>query len=316
MTTPLVHIGYPKAGSSWLQAHVFVDDAVGFSPVTPGAMEISRRLVYPHPLDFDADECRAMFSPRIDEITLAGRVPVVTGERLSGAPHAGGYDSKEVAHRIKDVFGDAKILSVVREQKSSIRSGYKQYVRAGGALSLERYLQPSAKGFASFPAFDFAHYQYHRLIELYQKLFGQENVLVLPFEMLRRDPREFVERIVRFGIDDPDLGAVANLPFGKWENTAMTATTLPIRRRLNRFIVWSRFNPSGRFASSKPRHAMHRSFRPIEKLIPSRIHRRLDQKMLDRIAEHAGDQFQESNRYTSSLIGLDLASFGYDLGRP
>jgi hypothetical protein len=314
MTTPLVHIGYPKAGSSWLQAHVFVDDAVGFSPVTPGALEISRRLVYPHPLDFDADACRALFAPKMDEISSAGLVPVVTGERLSGAPHAGGYDSKEVAHRIKDVFQDAKVLIVIREQRSSIRSGYKQYVRAGGALSLDRYLEPSPKGFASFPAFDFAHYRYHRLVSLYQDLFGRESVLVLPFELLRSAPREFVERIVRFGIADPDLEALANLPYGKWENTAMTATTLPLRRRLNRFIVWSRFNPSGHFASSKPRHAMHRSFRPIERIIPSSVHRRLDQKMIDRIAELAGAQYQESNRWTSKLIDLDLEPFGYDVG--
>src|SRR5688500_1563261 len=107
MSAVLIHVGYPKAGSSWLQAHVFAEGVVGLVPVTRGALAISRRLIYPHPLGFDVEHCRSLFAESIEEINGRGEVPVVTGERLSGAPHAGGYDSKEIANRLRCVFPDS-----------------------------------------------------------------------------------------------------------------------------------------------------------------------------------------------------------------
>ena len=52
------------------------------------------------------------------------KVPVISHERLSGYPHSGGHDSKEIAHRLAAVFPNAKVVIVIREQKSMILSNY------------------------------------------------------------------------------------------------------------------------------------------------------------------------------------------------
>ena len=48
------------------------------------------------------------------------------------------------------------------------------------------------------PLFDFDYFQYHLLIRYYNKLFGADNVLVLPYEELVRDRRSFLTKIGEF----------------------------------------------------------------------------------------------------------------------
>ena len=71
-----------------------------------------------------------------------GLSPVVSFERFSGNPFSGGYDSKEIADRLVRVFPDARVLVIVREQRSMIVSTYKKYVREGGALPPSKFMRP------------------------------------------------------------------------------------------------------------------------------------------------------------------------------
>ena len=99
-------------------------------------------LIYPNALDFSPQICKKYFYPKLLEATTGGLIPVLSYERLSGNPHSGGYDSKEIANRLVQVFPDAKILIVIREQKDIILSTYKQYIIEGGACTVKRYLHP------------------------------------------------------------------------------------------------------------------------------------------------------------------------------
>ena len=81
-------------------------------------------------------------SRSLQRIVDEGLSPVVSFERFSGNPFSGGYDSKEIADRLVQVFPDARVLVVVREQRSMIVSTYKQYVREGGALPPSKFMLP------------------------------------------------------------------------------------------------------------------------------------------------------------------------------
>lgn len=312
MLRPLIHIGYHKTGTTWLQRCLFARADLGFVALDEHA-DIHEKLVFPHPLDFDATACRAAFQARFDEIAAQGKVPVLSAERLCGNPHSGGYDSKEIADRLAAVVPEGRILIVLREQKSIILSTYKQYVRAGGTAPIRHYLFPPERGRSRVPMFDFEHFKYHRLIGYYQRLFGRENVLILPFELFRRTPREFAERILRFAdlaCDDAILDA---LPYSAKENEGLSGFAVALKRRLNPLVQQDRLNPHAWFPIRKAESLLKRYVGAFDAWVPRSLSGAMEARLRAVVCEAVGDRYKESNARTSELTGLPLAELGYDL---
>jgi hypothetical protein len=313
VTTPLLHIGYPKTATSWLQVHLFCDRSQANLVAAATSAKINRAIVGPNALDFDPASTRRRFERRIRRVEETGAVPVVSAERLSGAPHAGGYDSRELAARLKAVFPEGRILIAIREQRRMIGSLYRQYVRAGGTLSLRDYLSPPRKGRHAMPSFELDHLRYDRLIRLYMSLFGEARVLVLPFELFAEQPDEFVSRIVRFANPEATDWSPARLPYDRHENPAFTWTYASLRRRLNRHLVRHRLNPTPRFPIGERKRSLDRMLSRVDRLVPKGFHRRVDRRMTTLVENASGDRFRESNRSTVELTGLDLGRHGYAL---
>jgi hypothetical protein len=210
------------------------------------------------------------------------------------------------------VFPQGRVLIAIREQRRMICSLYRQYVRAGGTLSLRSYLDPPRKGRHSMPSFDLDHLKYDRLIRLYLSLFGSERVLVLPFELFSERPHEFVSRILRFaGPGEEAEHEAARLPYERRENAAFTWTYVSLRRRLNRHLVRHRFNPTARFPIGDRKAHLDRVFARVDRVVPAPLHRRIQRRMTALVEQTSADHFHESNRNTARLTGLDLARYGY-----
>jgi len=178
--TPLVHIGYHKTGSTWLQRQIFRDD-MGFDVVLSQA-QVDALIVAPHRLNFDPNMAQSAASAARD-----GRVPVVSSENLSGHPFFGGRDSFCFAERVQQIWPNARILIVTRAQTTVLPSVYMQYLKRGGVLPPKAFFAGS--GGVNYPGFDPMHFAYDRLIAQYQSLFS--NVTVLTYESLERDPAAF-----------------------------------------------------------------------------------------------------------------------------
>src|SRR5215218_14466 len=110
---PLLHIGYHKTGTTFLQRRVFPEP--GFSLVA-GAKALRPAFVVGDPFGFDPMLVRETFRPAIEKVRERDLVPVLSAERLSGNPHSGGYDSKQIAERLAATFPEARVLIVIREQ--------------------------------------------------------------------------------------------------------------------------------------------------------------------------------------------------------
>jgi hypothetical protein len=309
---PLIHIGYQKTGTSWLQRYVFPNRDLGFdSPVAESS--IKKHLVAPHDLAFDAGAVRDRYLPRIQKLEQEGLVPVLSAERLSGDPHFRRHDNVRIADRLAASFPEGRILIVVREQRAAILATYKQYVASGGLLSLDRYLR--AGGSTPHWPFELDQFAYDRLIEHYHRRFGPERVLALPFELFVRDGRDFVSRIVRFAGATSDDAVVAALPFGARENPANPPLYVAVKRRVNpllrhRLTPWGAIHPkkgAGRLLVRTLWNAADRA--------PARLNAHVEEGMRAAVAGAAGDHYRESNARTSELIGIDLGDYGYDLPR-
>ena len=312
MKTTIIHIGYHKTGTTWLQSHVLFKPELGFARLWT-SNEVVQKIVLPNALDFDSVKCRVEAQARIDDALEKNQVPIFSCERLSGDPSSGGFDSKEMADRLHTTFPEARIIIGIREQKAMILSAYKQYVRAGGTCSLQHYLEVPTRGAERMPWFQLSHFAYHRLIGYYQSLFGAEQVLVLPFEFFVREPQEFVTRLVDFCGSIGTAEQIAALPFKQRANEGLSATLIGTKRWANFLDERDGVNPGPLFPGLAQRWQL---WRVLEKwdLHRSAVRKsKAEVALKEIVARTTSGYYKESNRQTADLTGFDLAAYGYEI---
>lgn len=301
----LIHIGYHKAASTVLQDQIFgLKDGI-FAPPDEPRHALVHRFVVPQPMCFDADAARVHYDPDRGRADADGRVFVLSHERFSGYPPAGGFDSTIIADRLQRSFPDARILMVVREQRASILSMYSQYVTDGGDLSLRDYLTPREPYLKRMPGFSPEFYRYDRLLSHYRELFGATRVLCLPVEEFARDPTGFLARLYRFvGHDGPPP------PTGS-QNVKRSAAFQILQRHVNRLSM-NELSPGRGFPLGSARRRFGGLSRHLGPKLTSNIDSRLEARMKRVIAHRFAGHFADSNSRLSEMIGFDLADYGYE----
>jgi sulfotransferase family protein len=315
MGSILVHIGYHKTGTNWLQRELFrADTGYRWLGKRPRSHPV-RRFVRDRPLEFDPVEVRRAFDPMVAEVEEAGLLPVVSLERLSGHPFSGGFDSDRIAERLVQVFPEGRVLVVVREQRGMIVSTYKQYVQVGGACSLEHFLEPPRTRSERVPLFDARHFEYHRLVERYCGLFGDDRVLVLPYELFVRDGRGFVERIASFAGRPIPADVLDGLRYGRRSNQARSALTVAAVRRLNQFSERTEVNPApvAEWRVAEWLSGWVQRNDALDGRLTKPFEDRSQARLRATVGDWAGERYAESNRRLAGLTGDDLGSYGWTL---
>ncbi|MGB3238649.1 MAG: hypothetical protein WBB29_10150, partial [Geitlerinemataceae cyanobacterium] len=137
----------------------------------------------------------------------------------------------------------------------------------------------------------------------YQKLFGNNNVLVLPMELLKMNSKSLVQTILEF------VGSTANGNYQtSAQNVGFKAGTLAIRRHLNIICGQS----AEVYGSRVLWRTGEKISEAIDRYFPKNWQDRAEQKLKQSIAEIVGNAFHESNQKTSQLIDIDLSEFSYD----
>ncbi|NDJ36116.1 MAG: hypothetical protein GYB64_15785 [Chloroflexi bacterium] len=293
----LVHIGYHKTATTWLQQHLFVPDA-GFMPVA-SRMELKTHVIFAEP--FDPMLVRNLMQPRLEEARRRDLLPVISYERLSGDPYPyGERDGALIADRLARIAPEAHILITIREQVSALVSLYVQYIRSShGTLPLRRFLQMPGQ---------LDHLAYTALVTRYVDLFGPQQVLVLPFEHFRADGPAFAARIVEHA---GGSGLPADLPFARRELAALTPTAAAARRVVNGlFAQRGRHNPRALL----PSQTLYRLAGGIIRRLPeTRLNAALKNRWRALTVQIAGERYKADNAHLAALTGLPLGAYGYAL---
>lgn len=308
--TVLLHIGFHKTATTWLQKSLFPRTDLGFSePWGPRGGDGIDYFLARDADDFSETQARAFYAPEIAACKDNGAVPVISNEALSGQPNRARYYLPEMASRLVAVFPEARVLVGIREQTQLALSLYKQYLRIGGVHGLDRYLG-TVKARAGFgPVFRLRHLDFFRAYSIYAELFGAHRVLIAPLEALRHDPRVFASRILTFS-------GLAELPTHirvdpQPRNVALGAAALATRRFASRLQL---DDPLG-LRRSRSRALLDSSSRVIDRLIPQTVDRRVEARWMRTITRFIGDYFAESNGMLAQATGLDLSELGYPCRR-
>lgn len=189
-----IHVGFHKTASTFLQEAFFSKmpriNFIGNSS-THYCADL-QKLVYASFSEWDKG---TLLRQNLRE----GSCNFISDEELGGGAlwvGGGGLAIDErTAHRLKEVFPEARILVVIREQFSMLKSLYWQYVWERGVLGFNAFLRRTLNDNTFLNC---RHLCYDTHIQLYAELFGKENVLILPYESLKLDASRFVSDISAF----------------------------------------------------------------------------------------------------------------------
>ena len=215
----LIHIGYPKAGSTflkrWFEAHPEIaydrQGFVGFRDLNA----LVRQCATPRP----RPGCRVTSSEALaTPHRFAGKLvdALDDGEPMLTDPAA----QAEACALLAEIFPGAHILLVTRGFRSVIMSGFSQFVRTGGELDFPGPRHPESGSGA---------WNYDYLADIYSRAFG-DRLIMLPYELLRDDPAAFLGEIER------RLGLGHFPPPAARLNPALSPTELRWYPRLTGFV--------------------------------------------------------------------------------
>jgi hypothetical protein len=311
MLPTIVHIGYHKTGTSFLQNVFAVHPRVAYA----SREAVRQQLLDIAPLRFDIEVLQDWLSGLSNDAQALGKCCLVLSEEeLSGNIHTdgnGGFVQKVVADRFYAANPQAQIVVVVRNQADAIESAYRQYVKMGGALSANAYVRSENRRVRRyrFPQFSLEHFEYDVLVDYYRRLFGAERVHVFIYEKMRRDQHAFLLDLWdRTGIPRP----CGELPVSKanvsWAYVCIVAARLtnrfygddPVNRRVILKLpaaLW--YTPLRSFYARMSGIAAVRRFGASRHFLKGTLR------------DETHNHFAESNGRLSAMIGEDLSRFGY-----
>lgn len=192
MTRHLIHIGLPKAGSTYLQSWFAAHPQLAYEAGALGGFSdvhaVAAAAISPQPgIVWRVTSSEELTAPRADHGSV--RVDYERGGKRATIAE----EQARVCGTLAQLFPGATILVVTRGFRSVTMSGYSEFVRTGGTESL-------ADAFRS-PRRDHP-WHYDKLVGSYRKAFGAERVILLPFELLRASPERFRQELEgRLGVD-------------------------------------------------------------------------------------------------------------------
>jgi hypothetical protein len=215
----LIHIGYPKAGSTTLQAWFEGHPQLRYAPNSLGGYYHAVEIAAP------AESAPAWYvtSSQGYSTPRAGDVPARQGFGYLSEPLTPIVARRAaICEALRALFAGSTILIVTRGFRGILASGYSEYVRGGGALALRDVFAADA------PVEDY--YDYDAVVRLYEEAFGEERVVVLPYELLRDDPDSFLGTLERrLAIEHADLPPALN--------PSLTPTELYWYPRISRLVA-------------------------------------------------------------------------------
>ena len=181
MSKVLIHIGYIKSGSTYLQRWFEKHPAMFYKFKAITGFYNSHDFSWYAESTEPIHECFVISS---EHLSVWKSDSDIVGMR-NGLKK---YDIKAYQEKLRDTLYDiyptAKILIVTRGYTSLFQSFYSQYLAIGGTYDFENLLKSMWDNFPDL-------FDYSRVISLYREKFGNDNVIVLPYELLRADPHAF-----------------------------------------------------------------------------------------------------------------------------
>jgi len=299
---PIVHIGYPKAASTTLQRNLFAEHyeinnlsangyTVKYFQDNKNMRKLYHNLVKLTGIEYYYSDNLKLFNNVITKYMSSEKRNLFSEEALLNQSLGDNYLK---AYRLKEIFPNAKIIIVLRNQVDLLRSIYDMRCGGGRYIAFDKWLERDLKYFnANFSG----GLKFYETVAFYQELFGKHNVEVLLFEELLESIKSFAHKLSAF--IDIDAEQTNNLLKNKPLNTAKSYQVHNLRVK---------FIPGIQFSKVLPKSTHKYLVNKLTEVLPSKKSV-MSQYYVDKMHEIYG----LSNRKLMDEFGLDVAHYGYPL---
>ncbi|MEA2978774.1 MAG: hypothetical protein QOF09_597 [Alphaproteobacteria bacterium] len=245
----IVHIGLPKAASTTLQNRLFATlrhyayvGRIDNGYRNERTRELIERLAIQDSVDYDHAGTDALLRSLPEVAAARNKSILVSAESLSVEGRA---DRRMIAERLHRLFVPAKVLILLRAQPSMLQSMYLNHVRGAGRRvgSFDAWLDETYGG-VRFNDLYRVGLNYEPLMRAYDEVFGPDNVVVLPFELIRDQNSIFYSRIAEL-LDVP-IDEVQSCVRHNSDNQRMSERQLLALRLQNRMSAGTNLAMLGR----------------------------------------------------------------------
>jgi hypothetical protein len=226
-----IHIGYPKTGTTFLQQQIF-PKVQGLKCINIRAIDSAlSKIMYQDELSFNCEQIKTEMIAH-----FAQGKNIISFESLIGEIFNKLINNTLIAQRLAKLFPEAKIIITIRNQYDLIESLYRQYIHEGGTKKFRDFINlKNGQFYPSYDIFDFTvnpeMFNYSNFIDYYANLFGENSILILPYELLKSNPDLFIEKLLSW-IGIKKTPQFQNVNY----NPGYGATQVCIARVLNRFL--------------------------------------------------------------------------------
>jgi hypothetical protein len=185
MSQILLHIGFAKSGSTYLQRWFEAHPDLYYQPkhIAGGfyhAWELAKKVQH-------SEKAPENFVLSCEDFSIWKSEPYIYGVRGT-KPYNYRKFQDTLCKTLHGLHPSAKVLIVTRGYTTIFKSMYGQYLGMTGTLTFEEMMLDHKDMFA-------AMLDYTYVINLYRAQFGADNVILLPFELLQKDPVKFLSLI-------------------------------------------------------------------------------------------------------------------------
>lgn len=218
----IVHIGYPRAASSWFQ-QFFYQNIQNYTFIQRNT--VRKNLIDPLPGFYDSNWNKAL--------KLGDTPHIVSEEMISGKIRAGSINLHFLeiyARRLKESFNNPLIVIFLRRQPDIIFSFYNLYIKKGGTYSFSKFLMQDLSLQESL-LFSKTFFCYDLPLQILMKTFGKESVKIYLYEEFETNPEAFIKRFC----NDLKLKVDINNISSKRINSSYSSFQRKVKQLLNMF---------------------------------------------------------------------------------
>lgn len=296
-----LHVGFQRTGTSKHQRDLFLhhrDIAYFGKPYrTPVLLDLVYRIAGSDSSVYDPDAIREAMKQVVEEAgDVDGRVPLISDESMLGHRC---IDTSVFCRRLVDLFGDPKVIIVVRRQDELLLSWLFHEIRKPNEKPLRENFDLLVEESHTHKSL-LHHLDYGSICRAFADHVGNKNVLVIPYELFKDDPKAYAYRLSDFmGIDREET--FERLSGGRIRNARQPANKVAYFDFKQRYLPGWGKGTVGRYADLL-----------FSKLfLLTGLNARNVADIEARARAFCRERYANSNRVLSDHFGLDLKSFGY-----
>lgn len=291
----VVHVGYRRTATTTHQNQIFnkhKDINYLGKPYPSDAIRYRLRyMVYGDSVFFDPQATRDELEKAL-QTKPQGRVLTISDEAMTWE---GRVDTRILCRRLIELFGDPKVVIVVRRQDELLFSWLSLNIKKEYSLPLKLRLQRLENNTRTATSL-LDYLDFAPICRVFVEMLGSKNVLVVPFELFRSDCRRYSETLSDFmNIDrDETFRLLRESRVMNSRESSDKIAYYDLKRRL------------------LPKLNMPMVDETVGRLISlAGINARHVDDIETKVRALCTERYEQSNRALSENFDLDLQSFGY-----